>query len=389
MKGFRPALRREWADLVGSPLVQAQLLWLPVAGIALLWVIFFRGVAVDIPVAVIDEDRTSLSRQLVRMIDATPGLNVSEQSGSVPEARDAVWRGDVEAIVLVPRDFSNDLKRGLQSEFVAWYNAQFLLTGNTIARELQLAGLTFSATVEARGRLARGETPEAVAINVMPLSTRRDTLYNPQLNYVPFLLNGLAFALLQMFAMLAAVRVVGRELREGTAGAWLESADGRTFSAVLAKLILPTVAYVLIGVAWLAALHGWLGWPMNGSWPLVLGGVLLLVLAYETLGLLTVAVTANYRFASSVAAFITAPAFAFCGLTYPLEAMPDIARIWGSIQPLTAFIRMYLDQAVGGATVAASSWQVVFPALVVAVGMVIAVPLLGWRARHPEYWGSR
>lgn len=389
MKGFRPTLRREWADLVGSPLVRAQLLWLPVAGIALIWAIFFRGIAVDIPVAVIDEDVTPMSRQLVRMIDATPGLKVSERSGSVLEARESVWRGNAEAIVLVPSGFSSDLKRGLQSEFIAWYNAQFLLTGNTIARELQSAGLTFSSTVEARGRLARGESPEAVRINVRPLSARRDTLYNPQLNYVPFLVNGLAFALVQMFAMLAAVRVVGRELRDGTAGAWLESADGRTFSAVLAKLVLPTVAYMLIGVAWLAVLHGWLGWPMNGSWPLVLGGVLLLVLAYETLGLLTLAVTANYRFASSVAAFITAPAFAFSGLTYPLDAMPGIARIWGGIQPLTAFIRMYLDQAVRGATVAASCWQMVFPALVVVVGMALAVPLLGWRARHPEYWGGR
>ena len=56
---------------------------------------------------------------------------------------------------------------------------------------------------------------------------------------------------------------------------------------------------------------------MRGSLALVALATLLFVLAYQAMGLLIVAFSANLRLASSAAAFYGGPAFAFTGVTFP------------------------------------------------------------------------
>jgi ABC-2 type transport system permease protein len=389
VKALRAVLRREWVDLQASSLAQAQLLWLPVAVIALLWAVFASGTATELPLAVVDLDLSSASRQLVRSLDASPGLAVRLRTTTLADARSAVRRGDVEGIVLIPADFRRQLKRGATGEVTAWFNAQFLLTGNAMSRELQTVVLTFSARISALTRLARGDGPVAVAITLQSIAARRDSMQNPYLNYVPFLVAGLAAAIVQMFAMLGAVRVVGRELRDGSAGEWLAAGGGRIGTAVAGKLVAPTVAGVVVGAAFLGGLHGWLGWPMPGSWPVLLGALGLMVLAYEGLGLLVVGITANYRFASSVAAFVTAPAMAFAGLTFPLDSMPVAAGAWGRALPLTAFVQVQIAQAGRGAPASASGPDLALLAGMALVSLAAALPLLHWRARNPKCWGRQ
>jgi len=389
VKALRAVLRREWVDLNVSSLAQAQLLWLPMAVIALLWAVFASGTATELPLAVVDLDRSSASRQLRRALDASPGLAVHLRTTTLAEALSAVRRGDVDGIVLIPADFRRQLKRGATGEVTAWFNAQFLLTGNAISRELQTVVLTFSAQVLALNRLARGDGHAGVAITLQPIAARRDSLQNPYLNYVPFLVAGLAAAVVQMFAMLGAVRVVGREFRDGTAGAWLAAGGGRIGTAVAGKLVAPTVAEFFIGAAFLGGLHGWLGWPMPGSWVVLLGALGLMVLAAEGLGLLVIGITANYRFASSVAAFVTAPALAFSGLTFPLSSMPAAAEAWGRALPLTGFVQVQLAQAGRGAPASVSGPDLALLAGTALVSLGAALPLLRWRARSPNCWGRR
>lgn len=375
MSALRLVLRREWVELRASPLAQAQLLWLPLIVIGLLWAVFASGTATELPLAVVDLDQSSESRQLVRSLDASPGLAVSLRSTTLAYAESAVRRGDVEGIVMIPADFQRQLKRGARGEVSAWFNAQFLLTGNAMSRELQAVVLTYSDDV--------------ASLTLQPFTARRDALGNPFLNYIPFLLPGLAAAVVQMFAMLGAVRVVGRELRDGTAGVWLAAGGGWIGTAVFGKLLAPTVAGFVIGAAFLAGLHGWLGWPMQGSWAVLLGALGLMILAAEGLGLLVVGLSANYRFASSVAAFVTAPALAFAGLTFPLGSMPAAAEAWGRALPLTTFVQVQLAQAGRGAPASVSVPHLALLAAIAIVCLAAALPLLRWRAENPNCWGRQ
>jgi ABC-2 type transport system permease protein len=386
--GFWRCLAREWAELRRLP-EQCALFWIPLAALVLTWAIFARGVALDLPVAVVDEDGSAASRQFIRWLDATPGVQAGTRLASLDAAWAALRRGDVYGVVLVPRDFARDLKRGRSGELVAWYNAQFLPIANVISREVQSAAAGFGATLEAHARLARGETRTLATVQLNPIAAQRTTLFNPQLNYGPFLVTGIAAAVLHMAAMLAAVRGVGRELRAGTAPAWLASAGGGRLAALAGKLALPFAVHVVLGFGMLIAWHGVLGWPLRGSGLLLVAGLVALLAAYYALGAAVVLVTANYRLASSVAAFLTAPALAFGGVTFPLEAMPWPAWSWGRLLPLTSFLQLQIEQTTRGAPAAASVPPLLALLAFAAVGAGVALALVRRRATQPSAWDHR
>lgn len=386
--GFWTCLAREGAGL-RRPKEWLALLAVPLAALILAWAIFSRGVAQDLPIAVVDNDATSASRQFIRTLDATAGLRVAVHASSLDEAWSALRRGDVHAVALVPRHFTRDLKHSRGVEIPAWYNAQFLPVANVLSRDLQSATIGFGSSLEARARLTRGETRPIARVRLNPIASQRSTLFNPQLNYGPFLVTALAAAILHLAAALAAVRAVGRELRAGTVPDWLASAGGHPGRALAAKLAVPFFVHATLGLATLIAWHGLLDWPLRGSGLLLVAGLLTMLAAYYALGAALALVTRNFRLATSVAAFLTAPAIAFGGVTFPLEAMPAPAWAWGRLLPLTSFLQLQIEQTARGAPAASSLPQLTALALVAGACGIVAVLLLPRRAVQPESWGHR
>jgi ABC-2 type transport system permease protein len=100
-----------------------------------------------------------------------------------------------------------------------------------------------------------------------------------------------------------------------------------------------------------------------------------------------VALFANLRFATSVAAFLASPAFAYAGITFPTMGMPAFARLWGNLLPLTHYLRLLVDQSMKGAP-ASVSW----PSVLALLGFAVAPLLLAWPrlrrvASDPSFWG--
>jgi hypothetical protein len=84
---------------VSTPYYAVLLLVLPILSFAFLIAIFRAGVPRDLPVAVVDEDRSALSRQLARMIDATPSMRVAWQAANAGEARALVLENKAYAAI--------------------------------------------------------------------------------------------------------------------------------------------------------------------------------------------------------------------------------------------------------------------------------------------------
>jgi ABC-2 type transport system permease protein len=134
-------------------------------------------------------------------------------------------------------------------------------------------------------------------------------------------------------------------------------------------------------------LFGVAGVPMRGSPPLLLLGTALFVLAYQAVGILLVALFANLRFATSVAAFLASPAFAYAGITFPTMGMPAFARLWGNLLPLTHYLRLLVDQSMKGAP-ASVSWPSLAALLAFAtVPLLLAWPRLRRVASDRSFWG--
>jgi ABC-2 type transport system permease protein len=387
--GVWRAARREVGRIAGDWYYPVLMLALPLLAFALLWTIFAAGVPRDLPVVVVDGDHSALSRQLVRMVDATPSMRVTAEPADIDAARALVLRNKAYAVVVVPAGMERDVRRGEAPKVVAYYNAEYLLPASLMRKDLRAAIGTLSAGLELRVREARGEPARAALAHIEPIRVDYHTLFNPQLNYSYYLTAALLPAILQIFIVVGAVHAVGIELKEGTAGAWMEAAGGSAWRAVAGKLLPYAVHFTALGLFMLVVLFRYMAVPMRGHLQVIVAATVLFVLAYLAVALLIIAWSANLRFATSIAALYTTPAFAFVGITFPTFGMPTIGRAWDSILPLSHYLKIVVDQAIRGAAP-----NTAMPSLGVLLAFVVIAPLISvWRlgdvARNPRYWGRQ
>lgn len=360
---------------------------IPLLLCGLLWWIFSAGVARDLPIAVIDNDNSSLSRQLTRWLDASPGIKVAAKAGSSDEALQLLRERSAFGYLVIPSDFEKELLAGRQATVQWLYNAQFSSHAGALLRDVRTVSTTLSAGVEMTARAKKGVSGVQAAAQFEPIRTQLNSLYNENISYEAFLTLALMPSMLQIFIVIAVVTTIGRELRDGTVPQWLASANGSWWRAVGAKLLFPLAAYMAMALLYLLFFSLARGWAVAGSLPGLLLAMLLLVLAYCALGLLLIAATLSLRLSLSGTAFITAPAFAFAGQAFPLMAMPPLARAWAQALPLTHYLELQTIYWLGGAP-----WRYGALQLLVLAGFAIGCGLLGMlllarRANTPAAWG--
>lgn len=384
---LQSSLRHEWRRLRADPWDAAMLATIPLALYLLTWWIFSAGVARDLPLAVHDRDQSALSRSLVRMLDASPGLRVLAVDSDAEALRMIRTRAAF-GVVSIPADLQEALRAGRGAQVQWAYNAQFAAHAGSMTRDVRTVLATLSAGIELQGRASRGAAPAQALQQVEPIRTRTATLFNDVGSYVPSLAIPVAFSLLHIFVTLAAVTALGREFRAATVPDWLAAAGGRPGAAWQGKLLIPLAVFALHALLLMVLFGALLGWPVLGSATALLAGTLLFITAYLALGAFIVAFTSSLRAALSACAFVTAPAFAFAGQGFPLLAMPVGARIWAEALPLTHYLKLLNNTWMAGAPLRAGLGTLaVLLAFTVVLGAAAHLRLAR-RVTQPATWGQ-
>lgn len=376
---------RECMRLRADPWDLAMATWIPLLALALFAWMFGAGVPRALPVAVVDHDNSAMSRELVRMIDAAPGLQVAARPADMQQAWAAVRAAEVYAVVHVPEGSGREILRGGSAVVFAYYNASHQTAGQAAERGIgdavQAAGGCF-----VRADVARIRGPDAV--RAPPLRVQATVLANAARSYEQFLLGLLFPALLYLAACLAMVSALGRELRDGTAGEWLQSCGDRLLPAVAGKLAPYLLLFTVHGtgsLVWLAAIRG----GVAGSAALLLAAQAGLYLASAGIALLLVGATRNLGVALSVTGLYAGTALAFSGATFPMQGAPLFAQAWSRLLPLTAYLRLQVQQLELGADWTASLPTVGGLLLFMLVAGGIGLVLYGRGARDSAAWGQR
>lgn len=388
---FAASARRE-ADLLRQrPWDLAMISWVPLLAAALLWWIFSAGLPGRLPIGLIDDDHSALSRQLGRFLQASPGLQLAGRYDNTAQAEQALRSADVYAVLTIPPDFARSLKQGRAAQVTLLHNAQLGTHSGLIQRDVRAVVGTLSAGIEMAARNKRGEPAQAVRVAMEPIRTGLVTLFNTSLNYEQFLAAALIPALLHILAMTAGAFAVGSELRDGGLWHWLGVRPGwhRVVAALLGKLCWSWLALSAVATASLLWLTWGRGWQPAGSLAWVALALALLLALSIAMGAAAAAVTGSLRTALSATGFITAPAFAFSGVGFPLVAMPPLARVWAEALPYTHYIRLQLEQLQMGAPLRYSLPTLALMLLATTLLLGVNVPLLQKACRYPNRWGRR
>ncbi|MDO9526672.1 MAG: ABC transporter permease [Gemmobacter sp.] len=359
---------REFRLLLHRPVLLGLVVLLPVLMIALLTGIFRAGIPTGMAVAVVDLDRSDLSRSLTRMLDAAPEVRVTHQALSLSEARALIVSGDVRGAVWLPAGLERDMTRGERPEIVTFYDNQHMSAGSLVARGARGAIDTALAGLRVSIREEQGEAPTQAQVALQPIPLQAHALFNPAFDYVHFLLAALVPTILQIIAAAGTAYAISLDFGPGRNPHDLVRRAGGLLPAMLGKIVPYTVVFLLILGLSDVALYGWLDVPLRGSLPLMAAGAVLFVLASQLIGALAFVLTRNMGTAASIIAVITAPAFGFMGLGFPREAMAPLAQAWGALIPGTWYVQLRIDQSLRATPVEISVWPVLWLALI-ALGL--------------------
>lgn len=379
-------LRREWGRIRKYPIYPTLMIILPVISFLFFAAVFGEGTPRDMPVAVLDEDHSPLSRQLASMIDATPAAMVSYDIQDMEQGERMMREGQIEAIVYIPRNFEKDIYSNSPTRVGAYVNGTNIAVNGFLGKDLQTTVTTFSTGIQIQTLMKKGLSEKQAYNQAMPIYFDRHLLFNPWVNYGYFLMPSFMPMMLLIFTILLTVFAIGSELKNATAGEWMAAADGEIWPALIGKMIPYTGAMFLMSLLMNTIMYKWVGVPLNGSAALLILAGFLFVLSYQSIGVLIISVLSNLRLSLSIAGGYSVLAFTFSGLTFPLMAMDWYVVAFSRIFPFTFYTDVFIDQAMRGAPVIYSIHDLGWMTVVFILLPLLCLPRLKKIATNETYW---
>ncbi|UJF17558.1 ABC transporter permease [Vibrio sp. SS-MA-C1-2] len=352
--------KKEWSLIWYDKWLLTTVSITPILLFVLIAAIFQASFARDLPIGVVDLDHSELSRALTRQYDMSPTLEVTQSFSSVKEGVDAMRNSQIYGLVVLPFQMEKEALEGLSPEVTGFYNSQFILMGKLVNSALQTAHGTFDAGVGVLKNLALGESAIPLAFaKAVPVQSQISALYNSSTDYAQFLVSAAIPATWQIIIVISMILSLITQHRSRQYDfsdqpnnqfhglhQWM---NGQPIAALVIKSLVLQIPMMLLGLGFLFYFYIWLGWPMHGSWAILIISQWLMVLACQAMGAFFYFVAMEPARAFSVAAAYTAPSFAFIGITFPATDMPSLGLFWRSILPVSHYIKMQVvESSYGG-----------------------------------------
>jgi ABC-2 type transport system permease protein len=307
-------------------------LYLALAMPLVLVVLFGYGVSFDmdhLPVAVIDDDRTEASREIVEHLYASGEFERVDAGGISPEqARRLFEQRTALAVLVIPDGFEERLTRGEAQRL------QLLVDGLESNTATQIMGKADAVVRQSVARtLARrggGLTP--------PYDVQVNAWFNPGSRSALFLVPGLVAFVLAIVCVMLTALTLAREFERGSMAQLFVTPVG-TGEIMIGKL-LPYFGLGVIAVLLVLAAGMWVfDVPMRGD-PIALSAAAsLFLLGMLGQGLVISIVTKNQMVATQVSTMSSMlPSMLLSGFLFPIENMPTPLRVLSNIIPARYFI---------------------------------------------------
>jgi ABC-2 type transport system permease protein len=286
-----------------------------------------------VPLAVVDQDGSRASRDLVDRFRTTEYFDLKAVLPKTAAIDPIMAREDIRAALVIPVRFAEDLAAGRSPAVQVIVDGSNAMSGTTAAGYVGAILQRYSEeiTLEALARRGLGDV-------ALPLASEVRVWYNPELRSAKFLIPGLMAFILMVIVTVSTAFSIVREKERGTMDQ-IRVSSLRPLELILGKII-PYVVMSL-GSAHLVLLLGEVlfGVGIRGSYPLLLGAMLLFLVGALGQGLLISTATRTQQVAFLLAVLTTMlPTFILSGFVFPIRNMPPVVQAITYLIPSRYFL---------------------------------------------------
>ncbi|HEX4461493.1 MAG TPA: ABC transporter permease [Polyangia bacterium] len=280
----------------------------------------------NVPTVVVDQDRSTDSRELIDRLRATSTFQITRVTEDPHDARNEITAGRVRVGVVIPPDYHNKRTRGTDAKVLVLIDgSDSTVSAQTLA---SVNGLVSSMNLEDIRKGARAADP----LGAQPI-----ILFNPDGRTANYIIPGLAAILLQIVAMMLAAVAIVREREKGTLEQLLVTPIN-PLGLMLGKL----GPYLIIGLGEMGmilfAMRFGFGVPIRGNLIFLFGMALVYLFSLLALGLFVSTRTKTQGEAQQMAQMFLLPSIFLSGYIFPAEGLPFVLRNIGRVLPATHMV---------------------------------------------------
>lgn len=162
--------------------------------------IYTNEVVRDVPAVVVDNSRTSLSREYLRKVDATPDVKIIAYCSDMEEAKLVMKERDAYGLIYIPAEFSSDIARGKQTQVSLYCD----MSGLLYYKSLLLANTAVSLDMnkDIKMAVAGNSTNREDEITAYPIEYEDVAMFNPTNGFAAFLIPAVLVLIIQQTLLL-------------------------------------------------------------------------------------------------------------------------------------------------------------------------------------------
>ena len=171
--------------------------------------IYNNEVVREVPVVVVDDCHTPLSRQFARQCDASPDVKILSYAADLDEAQSLLSRQVARGIYYIPSDFEERINRMEQATISVYCDMSLMLAYKAVFQTAQTVSMKMGSEIQTK--LGGYFTTREEQIAVQPLQAEEVAIYNPTGGYGSFIIPAVLMLIIQQ------TLVLGIGLSAGTA----------------------------------------------------------------------------------------------------------------------------------------------------------------------------
>jgi ABC-2 type transport system permease protein len=359
-------MRKEFLQILRDPHTLYIVLAIPVVQMFLLGYTATTDVR-NIPLAVVDLDRSASSRRLLDAYRAADYFRLAFDLDSEDQLRRLIDQGEARAGLIIPPDFGEHLLEGTTAQI------SFVLDGSdpSVASAALSAAELIGQSVSSQIFLQRAQAAGIANAAGPGLEVRPQVLFNPDMVSAYFMVPALIGMILQLLTTMLTATAIVRERERGKIEQLIvtpirsgELIVGKIAPYVLIALF-NTLEVLLVGTLWF-------GVPVRGS----LGLLLLLSALFLTsslgIGLLISTIARTQQQAMMITWFTLLPTVFLSGFFFPLAAMPPLLQLVSRFIPLRYYLEIIRSILLKGVGAASLTEEIVALAVMGAITLVVA-----------------
>lgn len=326
------------------------IIFVPLAYPLLYSFVYTNEVVREVPLAVVDDSKTALSREFIRKMDASADVKVMSLCSDMAEAQEMLRRQEVYGILRIPSSFCLDIWRGDQTHVGLYcdmcsmlYYKAFMLTATNVSLEMNK---------DIKINRLHASTRRQEEIMKMPIEYDYVSLFNPQSGFAAFLIPPVLMLIIQQTLFLGIGMSAG-DTRERCRGSFVPF--GRIyknpFHIVLGKSMFYFVLYLLLGIYMFTFVTQQFTLPQLGDYADFLIFLTPYLLACIFMAMVLSALVYRREDCIMLFVFLSVPLLFLSGISWPGAAMPQFWKYVSYLFPSTFGMNGYVRLQGMGASI--------------------------------------